>query len=58
MDAHRACLYLRTLQAIRASGRKGVPAHRASQYVGTDARSAARRSDLGEGETVTTGDIV
>jgi hypothetical protein len=35
-DVHRGCLYSRTLQAIRASVRKGVSSHRASRHVGTD----------------------
>jgi hypothetical protein len=36
MNVPGGCLFLRALQVIRASGRKGVPPHRASQHVGTD----------------------
>jgi hypothetical protein len=36
MNAHRAYLFSRTLQAIRESRRKAVPSHRASRHVGID----------------------
>jgi hypothetical protein len=36
INAYCDCLFSRTLQAIRASGRKSVPSHRASRHVGTD----------------------
>jgi hypothetical protein len=41
MNVPGGCLFLRALQVIRASGRKGVPPHRASQHVGTDLISAS-----------------